>query len=624
MTVRPKGYSTLPFSPNGGYTESIIHSQIAAFLHRYTLRFLTDACKLRAMKIDSSYAANEYTWGALTKMKMTRRDAFSLIILTLLFALTVPALAAESEKPDERATVPIGLNRVPSQERATDQAIAEEFQLDFFTTIFQWKEPRRGEYFWEEFADEDPFKKHLQSLKQQGYVVSLTNTTVHMDQKHLPEYLDGKSFDDPVLLMRWEAFLRAFLAEYGDSIDFLNLSNEVGSYFGGHREEWPAYLTFVRKGAEVVHEVRPEIRVGVALSCNSAASYWPDIEPYCDYLAFNYYTPNSSLGKSPTAEALDPDNPNYFVVALEGMLRLAGTKPVLIQEIGCATHESIDSSPELQAQFIEQLVAWLPGKEDRILGISWLSHTDWPYAHTKQALQGFLDEELLEHEPFMRYLTSLGLMYEDGVKKPGYDTMKNSLASYRRGELQSMPLVQPRLHTLRLSNGGFETGDLSEAANNVMGPKSWLTSNSGGNAIAVTEQGARTGSHCLQWQPIGWNVKDDQTIEDACTFIITRISPQTDSRAISVRLSGGVNTSTLDPKFQVSVILANSTFTKVKFDTVLRGGVEGWQTFDTSLELGAEGDTLFLAFMVIGSKGVGAGEGSVYLDDLELTSVPLP
>ena len=52
-----------------------------------------------------------------------------------------------------------------------------------------------------------------------------------------------------------------------------------------------------------------------------------------------------------------------------------------------------------------------------------------------------------------------------------------------------------------------------------------------------------------------------------------------------MHLSGAMDTSTLDPKFQVSVILANSTFTKVKFDKLLRGGVPGWQTFDTSLEL---------------------------------------
>jgi hypothetical protein len=548
----------------------------------------------------------------------------SLFAVALLSASTVIGVAAEADKQDEEATVPIGLNGIPRQDHVTDRAIAEEFQLNFFTTIFQWKEPEPGAYFWKESTGEDPFKEHLQGLKEQGYVVSLTNTTVHMDQKHLPKYLQGKRFEDPELLERWEVFLRAFLVHYGDSIDFLNLSNEVGSYFGAHREEWLGYLAFVRNGAEIIHEVRPNIRVGVALSSNDAATYWPDLEPFCDYLAFTYYTPNSSLAKAPTAKALDPEHPHYFATTLDSMLHLAGNKPVLITEIGCATHESIDSSPELQAQFIRQLIAWLPGKEDRILGISWLSHVDWPYAHTKQALQGYLDDALLEREPFMRYLTSLGLMYEDGTKKPGYDALKHSLARYRGGELPPMPLVQHRPRAIGISNGGFETGDLSEAANNVMGPKSWMTSGSGGNAIAVTKERARSGSHSLRWHPIGWNVKDDQTIEDASTFIITRVTARPDSSAINARLSGAMDTSTLDPKFRVSVILANSEFTKVKYDTILRGGVPGWQTFDTSLELGAEGDILFVAFMVIGSKGIGAGEGSVYLDDLSLAYDALP
>jgi len=554
----------------------------------------------------------------------TQQDGISLFAVALLSASTAIGISAESGKPNKGATVPIGLNGVPSQDHVTDWTIAEEFQLNFFTTIFQWKEPEPGAYFWKEFTGEDPFKKHLQSLKEKGYLVALTNTTVHMDQKHLPKYLKGKRFDDPELLERWEVFLRAFLAEYGDSIDFLNLSNEVGSYFGSHREEWSEYLAFVRLAAKIVDEVRPDIRVSVVLSCNGAASYWRDLEPYCDYLAFTYYTPNSSLTKSPTAKALDPEHPNYFAAALDGMLRLAGPKPVLITEIGCATHESIDSSPELQAQFIKQLIAWLPGKEDRILGISWLSHIDWPYAHTKQALRGYLDEALLEREPFMRYLTSLGLMYEDGTEKPGYDVLRNLLARYRRGELTPMPSVRPRRRAAGLSNGGFEAGDLAEAANNVMGPKSWMTSGSGGNAIAITKKHSRSGSHSLRWHPIGWNVKDDRTIEDASTFIITRVTARPDASAIDVRLSGAVDTSTLDPKFQVSVILANSTFTKVKLDTLLRGGVPGWQTFNTSLKLGAEGDILFVAFMVIGSKGVGAGEGSVYLDDLSLAYEPLP
>jgi hypothetical protein len=557
-------------------------------------------------------------------MKKSLRSTFSLAGVIFLLAATAIGLGAEAQDGDRGTSIPFGLNGVPSQDHAKDWAIADEFQLNFFTTIFQWKEPKPGAYFWKESSDDDPFKRHLQSLRHKGYAVSLTNTTVHMDQKHLPDYLKGKRFDDPALLLRWEAFLTSFLVRYGDCIDFLNLSNEVGSYFGSRRDEWAEYLAFVRTGAEVVRQVRPGIRLGVVLSCSDAATYWRDLEPYCDYLAFTYYTPNSALAKSPTAKALDPDHPNYFPAALDRMLLLAGDKPVLITEIGCATHESIDSSPQLQAQFIEQLFAWLSGKEDRILGVSWLSHIDWPYSHTKKALQGYLDESLLERESFMRYLTSLGLMYENGVKKPGYGALKSGLGRYRRGELRPMPALQPRQGTKGLSNGGFEAGDLSEAANNVMGGKSWMTSGAGGNAIAVTKERARSGRYSLRWHPIGWNVKDDETIEDACAFIITRVDPRPASRATSVRFSGAIDTSTLDPRFQVAVILANSAFTKVRHDTLLAGGVAGWQTFNTSLELGADGDILFVAFMVVGSKGVGAGEGSVHLDDLVLAYESLP
>ena len=224
----------------------------------------------------------------------------------------------------------------------------------------------------------------------------------------------------------------------------------------------------------------------------------------------------------------------------------------------------------------------------------------------------------------MRYLTSLGLMYEDGTKKPGYNALKNSLTRYRDGKLRPMPMVHPQKIAVELSNGGFEKGDLSETANNIIGPKSWMASSAGGNTIAVSKKHARNGTYCLKWHPIGWNVKDDGTIEDASTFIISRIGPQLDSKGIKVRLSGAVDTSTLDPKFQVSVILANSTFTKASLGTVLRGGVADWQTFDTSLELGSNGDIVFVAFMVVNSKGKGAGKGTVFLDDLELSCNSLP
>jgi hypothetical protein len=75
-------------------------------------------------------------------------------------------------------------------------------------------------------------------------------------------------------------------------------------------------------------------------------------------------------------------------------------------------------------------------REDNLLGMSWLSPTDWPYEATKKALQGYLDAAALQHEPFMKYLTSLGLKYEDGTEKPGYAAFKSGIVQYRKAKAQ--------------------------------------------------------------------------------------------------------------------------------------------------------------------------------------------
>jgi len=345
-----------------------------------------------------------------------------------------------AEKPTQRVSksgisgrIPIGLNHVPKYRDKDSRQMADELGLDFIVGITQWLEPKPGRYVWAGKAD-DEFQAHLKEVKDLGYKVSITFTNVHMDQKHIPAYLKGKRFNDPYSLERWQKYLEGFLARYGDYIDYLNIGNEVNNYFGKNYDEWPDYLEFLRRAEEVIHRLKPEINIGVVLVESRRESFWKQIEPYCDHLAITYYTPCSAFGKSPTAEALDKNHYKYFARTLDQALRIAGDKKILITEIGCATHPDIDSSPELQAQFIDALFQWLDGKEDEILGVSWLSPTDWPYEHTKKALQGYLDAAALQHEPFMKYLTSLGLKYEDGREKPGYAAFKDGIAQYRKAK----------------------------------------------------------------------------------------------------------------------------------------------------------------------------------------------
>ena len=85
----------------------------------------------------------------------------------------------------------------------------------------------------------------------------------------------------------------------------------------------------------------------------------------------------------------------------------------------------------MQAQFIQELFKWMRGKESRVLGMSWLSVSDWNLEGTRENLQGNLDPKLLRDDRFLHYLTSLGLIYETGTPKLGYGVFKAESASYR-------------------------------------------------------------------------------------------------------------------------------------------------------------------------------------------------
>lgn len=310
----------------------------------------------------------------------------------------------------------------------------QELGLNFIYKTYPWQEPSEGAFPWLGLKDkDDPFLKKLKELKKAGYKIAITFTNVHMDKKHLPEYLKGRRFNDPKLLHRWAVYLESFTARYGGEIDFINIGNELNNYFGKQRQEWPDYVEYLKLSSQTIKRSRPQIKVGIILGNGDLQPYWRDAGPFCDYLALTYYTPCSTFSKSPTQQALDPRNPLYFANRLDEALRLCGNKKLLIEEIGCATHPGVDSSPELQAEFIRKVFAWLRGKEHKVLAMSWLSLKDWHYEGTRTALKGYLDDALLKHEPFMRYLTSLGLFYEDGKEKPGYKAFKDELLRYRAG-----------------------------------------------------------------------------------------------------------------------------------------------------------------------------------------------
>jgi len=330
--------------------------------------------------------------------------------------------------------VPIGVGGLPRMGSDEDAKTARDLGLNFLHETTRWDEPRQGDYKWQDFAaEDDPFAARLKKLKDDGYTIAVTLKNVDDDKKRMPLYLEGRRFDDPELLKRWAAFLKAFVGRYGHWIDFLNLGHQANNYFGKHGKEWPAYVKFVTAGALAIRNQEPKISVGVVLNhSDDPARFWRDLAPACTHFAMTYTTPCSALKKDPTLNALNPKHHKFFARTFEGFLKMAGRRKLLLTEVGCPTHLSLDSSPAIQAQFITALFAWLRRAESRVAGLSWTNDKDWPYDAARDALRKMFGDQVLELRGVIRLLTSRGLRYEDGKKKPGYGAFKKALEAYRK------------------------------------------------------------------------------------------------------------------------------------------------------------------------------------------------
>ncbi len=339
--------------------------------------------------------------------------------------MAVPAAAATT-------AAPIGLAGLPRSGDEDGGKIAKELGLNFIVESTTWDEPKEGDYAWTE-SDDDAFAKRLEGLKGQGYTVCVTLKNIEDDKKRMPLYLEGRPLDDAQVLKRWGAFLKEFLGRYGDGIDFLNFGHQVNGYFVKHGDEWPAFVKFISAGAYVVRKEKPKVSFGVVLKdTDDPAKFWRDLAPVCSHFASTYTAPCSVIEKNPTSLALNPKQATFFGKTLDGMLQMAGRRKLLLVEVGCTTHPSLDSSPEIQAQFIQALMSWLRRSESRVAAMSYAIDKDWPYEATKGALTQALGDEILKYRGFIRLLSSRGLRDEDGKKKPGYEAFKKAIEEYRR------------------------------------------------------------------------------------------------------------------------------------------------------------------------------------------------
>lgn len=293
----------------------------------------------------------------------------------------------------------------------------------------------RGNAFTEKWSTFEPDNGGLQVAKfaedTNGYLAFYPDTSLlglqvlNTTAKETPADLLNVPFDDPQMLERFNALVDAMLAGIEHPIRYLSIGNEVDVYLAAHPDEWDTYKTFYDGAVAHVHEVAPEIQVGVTVTYSGLLAHTDKImrlNEASDVFILTYYP----LGAGFTA-----DNPEAPLTDFPRMTELAGGLPVVLQEVGYPSADLLGSSEAEQAQFVRSVFsAWkTAGSAIPFLDYFLLHDFNEELCSSLETYYG------LKHPSFHAYLCTLGLRQANGTPKAAWQAFVDEATAWREGTM---------------------------------------------------------------------------------------------------------------------------------------------------------------------------------------------
>lgn len=226
-------------------------------------------------------------------------------------------------------------------------------------TTYTWKklEPTQGSYAASEWQGLEWWMTQSQKRSQANYIgIQLINTT----QREMPAGLEALAFDNALVKARFHALLDKLIGLYKGRIAYLSIGNEVDAYlrarFDAHDDQWGAYQRFYEDAVQYVHKLDPAIKVGVTATFDGALGQAPAqvkaLNAKSDVLVLTYYPLQYDSSFRVTVR-----DPAVVADDFQRMLAVAGTRPLVLQEVGYPASAVNLSSEQKQAAFIRNVFA---------------------------------------------------------------------------------------------------------------------------------------------------------------------------------------------------------------------------------------------------------------------------
>ena len=295
----------------------------------------------------------------------------------------------------------------------------------FFLSLWGWErlEPKANNT--KALTKELEGAKYAMSLgldKGQYFGITVIDTV----KRVLPSDIEDIAWDDAVLLQRYIHIVTRLKNELKTSPDYFVIANETDVYFDKHPEEIDAFLKFATEAKKVVKEIFPSTKVGFTVTFEALyegghrAEFAKRMIDLSD-IAFITYYPAMGMRSTP---------PEQTPAHLDMMIKIAGTKPIALQEIGYPSGIK-DSSEAQQAKFFEVIIPAIRQRPQiKFVSIFALHDFDDKTCSGLTSYYGFggLISLLPEVKDFQTFLCSLGLKHADGSPKPAWNSVINEFS----------------------------------------------------------------------------------------------------------------------------------------------------------------------------------------------------
>lgn len=299
-------------------------------------------------------------------------------------------------------------------ERVRDAGAKGQFQSYLWSDL----EPTVGNYNSGKLQEFASGMQHAETNQLTQLVgIQLINTVA----RQVPASLASADWDSNAMINAMHGLLDQLIPHMRNRVRYISIGNEVDVYFQGRsQDELDAYRVFFDDAAQYLRQRLPGVQVGITVTAGgwlgSNVQRWLDLTASSDVMIATYYPLQADYSVQP------PQAPAQDFPAL---LQLAGSKQLVLQEVGYPSSTINGSSEAMQAEFFHQVFAAWRDSDGRIpfLSLFLLHDIASDLVDVFTVYYGVPDPK------FRAYLDSIGLRNRDNTDKLAWPAVVEEAAA---------------------------------------------------------------------------------------------------------------------------------------------------------------------------------------------------